>query len=213
MILTLQGCMAVGKTTTLRWAETHAARFCVCHEDDSKTLGIVHSRGLRQHVFEDYIEIQRLYIKAAIRRARTFEGRDVLMDFGPDETLFFTLNYPASIGHPDWPVASALESELAELSCVLPRRTLFLDAEPDVLCARKAADLTRTRGSFDHHLSHLMPLKRAWLLAQPDVDVLDTNRLTRDETGQYVLDWAETWFATDGPADSGASGDDLYCRP
>jgi len=196
MILSLQGCMAVGKTTALRWAETHAARFCVSYEDDMEVLRTVRERGLRQHVFEEYVEIQRLWIRGAICRAEPFRERNVLMDFGPEETLFFTLHYPASIGCPDWPVAQVLKAELDELSEWMPRRILFLDASPEILCMRRATDRTRPRNSFEHHLKNLMPLKRAWLLGRPDVDVLDTERLTCRQTGERVLEWTESWIGS-----------------
>ena len=35
----------------------------------------------------------------------------------------------------------------------------------------------------------LLPLKRAWFAQKGNVDVLDTARLTPDETGAAVRDW------------------------
>ena len=54
---------------------------------------------------------------------------------------------------------------------------------------RKAGDASRDRGFFDHYLTALLPLKRAWFAAKDNVDFLDTASLTPDETGAAVLEW------------------------
>ena len=78
---------------------------------------------------------------------------------------------------------------LAALRQCMPRRILFLDAPDPVLRRRKEGDAARDRGFFEHSLTALLPLKRAWFAQKDNVDVLDTARLTPDETGAAVRDW------------------------
>ena len=82
-----------------------------------------------------------------------------------------------------------LARELAAVRRCMPRRILFLDAPDEVLRRRKAGDASRDRGFFDHYLTALLPLKRAWFAAKDNVDFLDTASLTPDETGAAVLKW------------------------
>ena len=82
-----------------------------------------------------------------------------------------------------------LAPELAALRQCMPRRILFLDAPDPVLRRRKEGDAARDRGFFEHSLTALLPLKRAWFAAKDNVDFLDTASLTPDEVGAAVLDW------------------------
>ena len=82
-----------------------------------------------------------------------------------------------------------LAPELAALRQCMPRRILFLDAPDPVLRRRKEGDAARDRGFFEHSLTALLPLKRAWFAQKGNVDVLDTASLTPDEVGAAVLDW------------------------
>ena len=102
------------------------------------------------------------------------------MDFGAEEIEFYTLNYPKSIGE-DWEVENALNKELTEVRSCMPNRILFLDASDDVLRSHKQHDDTRTRNFFEHHLQHLMPLKRKWFLNKENVDWLMIDDLSADE--------------------------------
>lgn len=63
MILSLQGCMAVGKTTALRYLQEHAPYLHVNWEERGKVIREVGRRGLRKDVYEDYVEIQRLWLR------------------------------------------------------------------------------------------------------------------------------------------------------
>ena len=54
MILSLQGCMAVGKTTAARYLEQHCQQVQVCFEE-------IKQRGLNKNSYADYLEIQRLF--------------------------------------------------------------------------------------------------------------------------------------------------------
>ena len=119
MVLALQGGMAVGKTTAARYVAAHAPDVTVFFEDNAPALAALQGRGLDKHVFEDYCEIQRAFIRQEIDHyARASACPCALLDLGPQEIEFYTLHYPRSIGQ-DWPVEQALAPELAAL-----RRTL-----------------------------------------------------------------------------------------
>lgn len=61
MILSLQGCMAVGKTTAARYLEQHCQQVQVCFEDNAADLAEIKQRGLNKNSYADYLEIQRLF--------------------------------------------------------------------------------------------------------------------------------------------------------
>ena len=64
MILSLQGCMAVGKTTAARYLEQHCQQVQVCFEDNAAVLAEIKRRGLNKNCYADYLEIQRLFFCA-----------------------------------------------------------------------------------------------------------------------------------------------------
>lgn len=192
MILSLQGCMAVGKTTAVNYLREHAPYIHISYEDNRHVMEEIRERGLVQSKFEDYIEIQRLWLRQeVVRYEKAKEFPCTLMDFGAEEIEFFTLNYPKSMGF-DWEIESPLHAELEQVRGCLPDRILFLDASEEVLRRRKAGDTTRSRNSFDHHLKNLMPLKRAWFFGKENVDILNVDGLSPDEVGQKVKEWAES---------------------
>ena len=62
MVLSLQGCMAVGKTTALNCLRETASYVNVCFEENSDVIRSIQDRGLDKSEYEDYLEIQRLWI-------------------------------------------------------------------------------------------------------------------------------------------------------
>ena len=58
MVLSLQGCMAVGKTSATRWLEAHDPTLQISYEDNAAVLAEVRRRGLDKTRCSDYIEIQ-----------------------------------------------------------------------------------------------------------------------------------------------------------
>ena len=190
MVLSLQGCMAVGKTSAARWLAAHDPAFHVSYEDNAAVIAEVRRRGLDKTSYAGYIEIQRLWLQNEVRRWQAAQAYPcTVMDFGAEEIEFYTLHYPRSIGR-DWEVEGPLAGELAAVRRCMPRRILFLDAPDEVLRRRKAGDASRDRGFFEHYLTTLLPLKRAWFAAKDNVDFLDTAALTPDEAGAAVLEWA-----------------------
>ena len=190
MVLSLQGCMAVGKTTALRYLETHAPELRVSYEDNAAVIAEVRRCRLDKARFEDYAAIQRMWLQNEIDRyERVKDAPCTVMDFGAEEIEFYTLCYPASIGQ-SWPVADALADELAAVRRCMPERILFLDAAEETLRRRREGDATRSRTFFEHHLMHLMPLKRAWFGKMSNVDWLNTDGLGAQEVGARVAAWA-----------------------
>ena len=193
MILTLQGGMAVGKTTAARYTADRGPDVTVFLEDNAPALAALRGRGLDKHVFEDYCEIQRAFIRQEIDRyARAARCPCALLDLGPQEIEFYTLHYPHSIGQ-DWPVEQALAPELAALRHCRSDRTLFLQASGPVLYRRKEQDKTRDRGFFEHTIHYLLPAKERWFAAQPRIDFLNTDDLTQEETAAAVLAWVQRY--------------------
>ena len=88
-------------------------------------------------------------------------------------------------------MAAALAPELTALRRCAARRTLYLEASPAVLRARKEGDATRDRGFFDHTVRNLLPAKRAWFAALPTTDFLDTSRMSAEQTGAAVQAWVD----------------------
>lgn len=194
MILSLQGCMAVGKTTAARYLQAHLPQVHVCFEDNAAVLAEVKRRGLDKNDYADYLEIQRLFLQNEAARWRAAQKYPhAVMDFGAEEIEFYTLNYPKSKGL-DWSVDAirqALAPELAAVQRCMPEHILFLDASEETLRARKAGDATRSREFFEHSCTHLLPLKRAWFRAKPNVTFLATDGLTAQQAGERAMLWCK----------------------
>lgn len=191
MILSLQGCMAVGKTTAVKYIQANAPYINISYEINSDIVEEVKRRNLDKNKYEDYLEIQKLWLKKeVIRYEKAIKHNCSIMDFGAEEIEFYTLNYPKSIGA-NWKVENALKKELEEVRKCLPNRILFLDASDDVLREHKQNDSTRSRNFFEHHLTNMMPLKRKWFLDKDNVDVLMVDNFSADEVGIKVKEWCD----------------------
>lgn len=191
MILSLQGCMAAGKTTVARHIERVLPVVHVSYEAPFGLLGEIRQRGLDQNTPEGFAEIQRIFIRAEI--ARWHENRryeHALNDLGPEEIEFFTLFFPRSKGY-DWPIEQMLADELAALRACMSDAVLFLDARHDVLRRNKEGDATRKRGSFDHYLAEMLPRKKEWFFTQARAkpDVLCVDGMDRDQLCAAVTSW------------------------
>ena len=192
MIISLQGSMAAGKTTAARYLQQHAPEIYVSFEDNAAMVQRVKECGLKKDVYEDYLEIQRLYILHEIeRRKQVSQYFNVVMDFGAEEIEFYTLNFPKAME-----VEKPLARELEQLRACMPDRILFLEADINTLRLRKEGDTARSRSFFDFYIKSLLPLKKEWFQGREDVDILDTSHLTAQETGERVRAWAEGIFQT-----------------
>lgn len=197
MILSLQGCMAVGKTTAARYLEQHCQQVQVCFEDNAAVPAEIKQRGLNKNSYADYLAIQRLFLRNELRRGQEAKKYPhAVMDFGAEEIEFYTLNYPKSRGL-EWEmeaIRQALAPELAAVQACMPEHILFLDASEAVLRARKAGDATRSREFFAYYLNHLLPLKREWFREKKNVTFLSTDGLTARQVGEKVKYWCEQYI-------------------
>ena len=195
MILSLQGCMAVGKTTALRYLQENAPYIHISYETNEDVINEVKRRRLDKTEYEDYLEIQKLWLKNEVERYSKAKDFDcTVMDFGAEEIEFYTLNYPKTIGQ-EWEIETALHEELETVRKCMPTRILFLDASNEVLTRNKENDNTRSRNSFEHHLKYLLPLKREWFAGKENVDILNVDDLNAEEVGKKVKEWVDFCIA------------------
>lgn len=189
IVLSLQGCMAVGKTTAVRYLQMQQSHIFISFESNHHVIEEVKRRKLDKNQYEDYLEIQKLWLKNEIARYEEAITHPVsIMDFGAEEIEFYTLNYPRSMGK-NWEIECALKPELEAVRSCMPARILFLDASEETLRAHKEADSTRGRGFFDYYLEYMMPLKKAWFRERKDTDWLCVDGLTAEEVSERVKKW------------------------
>lgn len=196
MVLSLQGCMAVGKTTALNYLRENAPYVNVSYEENSEVVQAIRNRKLDKNKYEDYLEIQRLWLDNEVRRFERVEDLPcTVMDFGAEEIEFHTINYPKAIGK-DWDIENALKDELMGVRKCMSARILFLDASDDTLRQRKQSDLNRARSSFEYNLKHLIPLKRTWFSKMSNVDYLLVDNMPRQEVAMRVKRWVDLCIAS-----------------
>jgi len=197
MVLSLQGCMAVGKTTAVRYLQESTSYIHISYEDTRALIEEVRRRKLDKTCYPDYLEIQKLWLhNEVVRYQKAVQYPCSIMDFGAEEIEFYTLNYPKSIGV-DWEVENALKAELAAVRACLPDRILFLDASEEVLRQHKENDKTRSRTFFEQYLKTLLPLKRKWFAQKENVDYLLVDGLSVQEVGEKVRQWCDCCIRKD----------------
>ncbi len=191
MILSLQGCMAVGKTTAVSYLREEAPYINISYEINADVVNEVKRRNLDKNKYKDYLEIQKLWLNKEVNRWKKAQAFTCsIMDFGAEEIEFYTLNYPKSIGK-DWEVENRLKKELEEVRKCMPTRILFLNATEETLREHKENDSTRSRTFFEHHLKYLLPLKKKWFFEKENVDILDFDTLSPSEIGKKVKEWVD----------------------
>ena len=196
MVLSLQGCMAAGKTTALNYLRENAPYVNVSYEENSEVVKAIRNRILEKNKYEDYLEIQGLWLDNEVRRFERVEHLPcTVMDFGVEEIEFHTINYPKAIGK-DWDIENALKDELIGVRKCMPARILFLDASDDTLRQRKQSDPNRARSSFEYYLKHLMPLKRTWFSKMSNIDYLLVDNMPRQEVAMRVKQWVDLCIAS-----------------
>ena len=159
MVLSLQGCMAVGKTTAVQYLRDNAPYVNISYENNADVIDEIKQRQLDKNIYEDYLEIQKLWLsKEVVRYHKAKDFECSIMDFGAEEIEFYTLNYPKTIGQ-NWNIENALKKELEQIRECMPTRILFLDASTEVLVRRKENDKSRSINCFVHLLKYLLPLK------------------------------------------------------
>lgn len=92
MVLSLQGCMAVGKTTAARYLQRHTPQVQVFFESTGDMIQQVRSRQLDKKQYPDYIEIQKLWLSNEVHRwEQAVQYPCSVLDFGAEEIEFYTL--------------------------------------------------------------------------------------------------------------------------
>ena len=196
MVLSLQGCMAAGKTTALKYLRENAPYVNVSYEENSEVVQAIRNRILEKNKYEDHLESQRLWLDNDVRRFERVEDLPcTVMDFGVEEIEFHIINFPKAIGK-DWDIENALKDELVGVRKCMPARILFLDASDDTLRQRKQSDPNRARSSFEYYLKHLMPLKRTWFSKMSNIDYLLVDNMPRQEVAMRIKQWVDLCIAT-----------------
>ena len=196
MVLSLQGCMAAGKTTALKYLRENAPYVNVSYEENSEVVQAIRNRILEKNKYEDHLESQRLWLDNDVRRFERVEDLPcTVMDFGVEEIEFHIINFPKAIGK-DWDIENALKDELVGVRKCMPARILFLDASDDTLRQRKQSDPNRARSSFEYYLKHLMPLKRTWFSKMSNVDYLLVDNMPRQEVAMRIKQWVDLCIAS-----------------
>ncbi len=188
-IFALQGGMAVGKTTALRSVKQLMPHLVVSFEENREVIEEIKKRKLSKQNYQDYLEIQRLFIRNELKRYQNYPSEAIILtDYGAEEIYFHTLAFPKVVGK-NWPVAEDLKIELAELKKWFPKKVLFLKGTNDTLLKRKESDFSRSRTSFTEYQTKFMPLKEDFLSRFFNIDTLVVDDLDKDEVGKKVLDW------------------------
>ena len=73
MVLSLQGCMAVGKTTALKYIQENAPYINISYENNEDVIHEVRRCHLDKNKFDDYIEIQKLWLNNEISKSKIVE--------------------------------------------------------------------------------------------------------------------------------------------
>lgn len=187
-IISLQGPMAVGKTSILERLACKIPDAKVFYEDIRHPLAIIKENQWNKDVFEDYIKCQKTFILHELDRYQKYANDSlVFLDYGAEELWFYTINYPKTRGF-DWPIASAMEKELSQLKDCFPDKVILLDADKSVLLKRKENDKMRHRQFFSYSTEYLYPLKRTWLAEFPNITTIDTSYLTIDQVVNQICE-------------------------
>lgn len=171
-IISLQGGMAGGKTTLAKRLEKKFPNIYVSYENPYPLVAQRVKLNLDMSTEEGFVNNQRLFIRAEMERFRNLHKRNVLFDRGPEDIEFFTLHYPKANGY-GWDIENFLKEELEELRTCRSDLIIYLEASPYTLLARKKADKTRGRGTFEKNMK-LYPFEREWYETQNTI-FLDTN--------------------------------------
>lgn len=88
-----------GKQPPIQYLQIQEPRISVSFESNRHVIEEVKRRKLDKNQYEDYLEIQKLWLKNEIARYEEAITHPVsIMDFGAEEIEFYTLNYPKSMG-------------------------------------------------------------------------------------------------------------------
>ena len=85
--------MAVGKTTAVRYLQVNAPYINISYEINTDIVDEVKRRNLDKNKYEDYLEIQKLWLgKEVVRYEKAKAHLCSVMDFGRNRVLYFELS-------------------------------------------------------------------------------------------------------------------------
>ena len=195
VLLSLQGGMAVGKTTVARRIESALPQIYVDYEDPIPVWKEVERRGLFENTLDNFITRQRMFIAHELQRRKNALARTgvTLFDLGIEEIEFFTLFYPKSLGF-DWDIETLMADDLREIRAVKPDGILFLDAKSQTLTGRRQYDSEKKRGFFDHFIEKMADDKRNWFKTHKNAEFFDTDGLAKEEAYESILNRVKTYL-------------------
>lgn len=185
-VVSLQGGMAVGKTTLARNLEKKYKNIYVLYENPYPIVQKRKELNLDIRKKEGFVHNQRLFIQAEIERFKTLPGGSVLLDRGPEDIEFYTLHFPKTIGE-NWDIEIELNQELQELRNCRSNLILYLNAPAEILRERKEKDETRSRNSFEEQLKFYNQEKN-WYKRFSTTMVLDVGFKTEQEVKESVAE-------------------------
>lgn len=186
VIISLQGAMAVGKTSVVNYVKEKYPTVYISYENPYEVLRIIKEKKYDKNKLNDYIEIQRLFIQYEIERWKSFQNHKyVLTDFGYDEIEFHTLFYPKAMGY-NWDIETHLKDDLKALRKCQLDYIIYLDNDEKSIRSNKEKDSTRSRNSFEFYMTKLYPYKKDWLLQKKNVLTVNCHGLTVQEQNESV---------------------------
>jgi deoxyadenosine/deoxycytidine kinase len=185
-ILSIQGGMAGGKTTLARMLEKQINNVYFIYENPYPIVEKRNNRKLDIHTEEGFVENQRMFIEAEIKRYRNLPDKKVIFDRGPEDIEFYTLHFPIANGF-EWDIEHLLETELKELRKCRSDLILYLDASEETLHQRKQSDLSKSRTSFNKNIK-LYKYEKEWF-KQFKTQVVDINKKTPEQLRDWTLNF------------------------
>ncbi|WP_088069042.1 AAA family ATPase [Gottfriedia luciferensis] len=183
-IISIQGSMAVGKTTLAKRLEKRLNHYQVVYENPYPIVNKRNNLRIDLHTLEGFIQNQRLFIEAEINRFNRVPDSNIIFDRGPEDIEFYTLYFPIANGY-SWDIENHLKKELFELRKCRSKMIVYLDAEIETIQMRKQNDLTKRRNSFNENLK-LYQFEKDWF-NQFNTNYFDVNDKTPDEIEELIV--------------------------
>lgn len=183
-IISIQGGMAVGKTTLAKTLEKQFQRIQVIYENPYPIVNKRNNLKLDLHTLEGFIENQKLFIETEIKRFEQLNNNLVILDRGPEDIEFYTLYFPIANGYL-WDIENRLKDELGELRKCRSDLIFYLDADLETLQYRKQNDLSKRRNSFNQNME-LYLYEKDWY-KQFNTKFINVNKKSPVEVEKLVL--------------------------
>lgn len=185
-ILSIQGGMAGGKTTLARKLEGQMDGVYFTYENPYPIVEKRKSKNLDIYTKDGFVENQRLFIEAEVKRFNSLPNGKVIFDRGPEDIEFYTLHFPGANGF-DWEMEQLLKEELQELRRCRSDIILYLDASEETLCKRKQNDFNRRRSAFNKNME-LYKFEKEWY-KQLNTRFLNVDNKTAVQVEKWTLEF------------------------